>query len=886
MNKNVAVYDNTVNARTYISYIAEQAGGFACIGRDGKLYIKTIGEETINLDIEKFQDFTWGEKFKVSRVAYEDGIRDFKFGNTTNNTVWINQENMYIVDSEQVENIYNELANFECYSFEGNSIIDPAIDVGDIVVIDSKRVIFQGDMEYLGKFKASISSKIQSKSKEDTMTRIPSQKVINRRVESRIDQQDGIIEQTISEVSEQNTKISRVQQTVDELNSKISDIADITTSQESNTGSLTFEDINQSEPIHIEIMPLGDNISYLYPSEQLYPADNLYIKLRTLRFTNTETNEVFDYELPDDLLYYDNEHYDKFILDYDSQTCYVNKKCAYDNNGNVICLTNEVIRQFTFPHISLTDGDYTVQILKYDNVPYGAYLFCRLMTQNIYTTQFATKAELNSEISQTSQAIDLSVDQKLTNYSTTSQMNSAINMKANEITSSVNDTLSDYSTTTQMNSAINQKANQITSSVNSTLSNYSTTTQMNSAINQKANQITSTVSSTYATKTQLNTAKSEINQTTNSISATVAQNNTKANIIAKINDNTSSAKIDADVVELTANDILNLIAGNTINLSSKNIIISSDTTKITGSGQKFFNNGTQIGEIGTNQYAGDNSQKGLTFDLDVNGRYMAWAKKESSSSSSYIVKLYYCSAYSFGNSKEGVYLGTDFLTKGNKIYLGDYIYVVDSTYSGSGERIFKISDNGNNVALFSRGQNNLYADLYINGAIVQTQTSDGRLKHDIQSCEINAIDRIMQIKHRMFKWNKDNKEEQIGYIAQELEEIDPNYVIKNPQYDEEGEIIDYLYQVNILPILSTCTKAIQELKEENDKYKNLIAQIAEKLDIKEDTKKSRVSQTKGASEKIDFGNVIQYSRNVIEKKENKETLVIDKDGIVRKEEKK
>ena len=426
MNKSVAVYDNTVNARTYLSYIAEQAGGYACIGRDGKLYIKTIGEETVNLDIEKFQDFTWGEKFKISRIAYEDGIRDFKFGDRTNNTVWISQENMYIVDEEQIENIYNELNNFESYSFEGNSIIDPAIDTGDIVIIDGKKVIFQGDMEYLGKFKASISSKIQPKSKEDTMTRIPSQKVINRRVESRINQQDGIIEQTVSEVTEQNNKISRVQQTVDELNSKISDIADITTSQESNTGSLTFEDINQSEPIHIEIMPLGDNISYLYPSEQLYPADNLYIKLRTLRFTNTETNEVFDYELPDDLLYYDNEHYDKFILDYDSQTCYVNKKCAYDNNGNVVCLANEVINSYTFPHINLTDGDYTVQILKYDGVPYGAYLFCRLMTQNIYTTQFAIKAEVNSEISQAVNKINAVVSEKVGKNEIIAEMNLAI----------------------------------------------------------------------------------------------------------------------------------------------------------------------------------------------------------------------------------------------------------------------------------------------------------------------------------------------------------------------------------------------------------------------------------------------------------------------------
>ena len=238
---------------------------------------------------------------------------------------------------------------------------------------------------------------------------IPDALEIAKRTEILVDKQNQIIESVVSNVTSQNNKISQVQQTVDELNSKISDIADITTSQESNSGSLTFEDINQSEPIHIEIMPLGDNISYLYPFEQLYPSDNLYIKLRTLRFTNTETNEVFDYELPDDLLFYDNENYDKFILDYDSQTCYVNKKCAYDNNGNVICLADEVINSYTFPHINLTDGDYTVQILKYDNVPYGAYLFCRLMTQNIYTTQFAIKAEVNSEISQTADSITSTV---------------------------------------------------------------------------------------------------------------------------------------------------------------------------------------------------------------------------------------------------------------------------------------------------------------------------------------------------------------------------------------------------------------------------------------------------------------------------------------------
>ena len=78
MDKEISVYDNTISARTYISYIAEQAGGFASIGRDGKLYIKTIGENTIELKAKNFQNFTWGEKTKISRIKYEDGIQLFE----------------------------------------------------------------------------------------------------------------------------------------------------------------------------------------------------------------------------------------------------------------------------------------------------------------------------------------------------------------------------------------------------------------------------------------------------------------------------------------------------------------------------------------------------------------------------------------------------------------------------------------------------------------------------------------------------------------------------------------------------------------------------------------------------------------------------------------
>lgn len=222
-DKQVAVYDNTVSARTYLSYISEQAGGFACIGRDGKLYIRTIGESIAELPLKYFQNFKWGDKFKFTRVRYEDGIQLFEKGNTTGNTIYLNQDNMYIVDQEQIDNIYNQLNGLEVYGFEGDSIIDPSLDIGDLLLIDNKYVIYQGSSQYSGKFKASIQSKIQCKEKEETTSRKPSQKTINRRVQSQINQADGKIAQLVQEQTENSSKISQHEQDIDSITNKISE---------------------------------------------------------------------------------------------------------------------------------------------------------------------------------------------------------------------------------------------------------------------------------------------------------------------------------------------------------------------------------------------------------------------------------------------------------------------------------------------------------------------------------------------------------------------------------------------------------------------------------------------------------------------------------------
>lgn len=221
-DKKISVYDNTVTAREYISYIAESAGCFACIDREGKLCFREFYQDETEISLEMFGEYKWGEEFKISKVSYEDGVRSFKFGDDTRNNLWINQENMYIVDKDQVQKIYNKIKGLTVNTFEGKVIIDPAIDIGDKIVINGKNVIYQGEMSLEGRFIAQISSKIQIKQKEETTVKKESQKVVNRRVQSRIDQAEGTIEQLVEEVGDRSEKKTSITQDIDGIKNKVS----------------------------------------------------------------------------------------------------------------------------------------------------------------------------------------------------------------------------------------------------------------------------------------------------------------------------------------------------------------------------------------------------------------------------------------------------------------------------------------------------------------------------------------------------------------------------------------------------------------------------------------------------------------------------------------
>lgn len=73
-------------------------------------------------------------------------------------------------------------------------------------------------------------------------------------------------------------------------------------------------------------------------------------------------------------------------------------------------------------------------------------------------------------------------------------------------------------------------------------------------------------------------------------------------------------------------------------------------------GNHFYRDNYYVGKIGTNQWVDNNAHKGLVFDLETQGKYMAWAQKPTEGASSYTTILCYSRANSIF-TQVGLHLG-------------------------------------------------------------------------------------------------------------------------------------------------------------------------------------------------------------------------------------
>ena len=291
--------------------------------------------------------------------------------------------------------------------------------------------------------------------------------------------------------------------------------------------------------------------------------------------------------------------------------------------------------------------------------------------------------ETKTIVDQKIKSVNDLTDEKLTEYSTTEQMQAAINLKAEEIDLEVSKL---YETKT----SVTEKIKSVNDLTDEKLTLYSTTEEMNAAIKVQAEAIDLSVSKKYETKTTVTEKIKSANQLAQSAADAAEENandatDKKLKEYSTTEEMNAAIKVQADSITTEVNKKVNnsefgtKITQNAYNVrvawngNSKYIqleygqlaIYNGDVTAaekravFDERGNHFYRDGYYVGKIGTNQWSGNNAHKGLVFDLDYQGKYMAFAQMKSQGAGSYTTMLCFSRAGSIYD-QYGIHLGCDF----------------------------------------------------------------------------------------------------------------------------------------------------------------------------------------------------------------------------------
>ena len=330
--------------------------------------------------------------------------------------------------------------------------------------------------------------------------------------------------------------------------------------------------------------------------------------------------------------------------------------------------------------------------------------------------------ETKTIVDQKIKSVNDLTDEKLTEYSTTEQMQAAINLKAEEIDLEVSKV---YETKT----SVTEKIKSVNDLTDEKLTLYSTTEEMNAAIKVQAEAIDLSVSKTYETKTTVTEKIKSANELAQSAADTAEENandetDKKLKEYSTTEEMNAAIKLKADSITTEVNKKVNnsefgtKITQNAYNVrvawngNSKYIqleygqlaIYNGDVTAaekravFDERGNHFYRDGYYVGKIGTNQWSGNNAHKGLVFDLDYQGKYMAFAQMKSQGAGSYTTMLCFSRAGSIYD-QYGIHLGCDFYGHWFDMYNVDLHDININGYGVADGKsipvVTEIHDNGN-----------------------------------------------------------------------------------------------------------------------------------------------------------------------------------------------
>ena len=799
--------------RDVLDQIAEVTGGCICLTLDDKVEVRYINETNDTIDEEYINDtnVNFGEKYGpinsivLARAGESDKIykKDQNSINENGLCELMISENQFMNFNDRVDylqELSDKLFGVEYYL---NDFVSTGIMYYDLLdmynikifgktynclMLNDEQDITQGLEENIHTDRPETSETDYKKA--DTTDRKINQTYLI------VDKQNKKIEAVISQIGDRSDKTTTITADIDGLNSKVSNIADLTKTT-SGVGTLTLDNCANGELLQLNI--LGNNTVFapLVLSDDLYLSDSLFLRdVESILIVTDEKGNATNYDLKiADTLRQKNNVRDEYILD-DGRAKIIRR---INQNGSI--KDNEEIEDLGELHIILEQGKNTIQIKDF-----SAEMQAKWAQKSDLTDTFSTKVETNTKISQTASQIMSEVNKKVDEE----ELETKITQTSTQIMTEVNKKVDgeELGTRIEQNSeAVKLAWNQISDYIqmmiikgNASFAVLDESKRILMALDKAGQHFYKNDGSTVFGEMGVNKEDSnsyisfavdgEYNKdiTDGMAWGIKTKSDNKYHPILYIKNFHMGAKNSDDVY-------------GQLSLRYCDLILEGMETGIQSGNVRFYGN----------------VFSGITFE-DTNGNGL--------------LSIYpYNSSYSGGVTGGGMtildaiqFFKNSLGSNSFKIGTGNkYVLMTDNGVLtvANGDVLFGTADAPTMFTVHASSMAQIFGNLSVEGNVYANNiSSDRRIKDNIKDCKTSALDIINKIQHKEFDKKDDGKHYKIGYIAQDMEQIDPNFVIKRPENKEKN--IEERYYINELPIIATLTKAIQEQQKQIEELKKEI----------------------------------------------------------------
>ena len=592
-----------------------------------------------------------------------------------------------------------------------------------------------------------------------------------------VDKQNQTITQVVKNVNQYDERITQVEQDVDSISQEVSQITGLTREVTDTISISTGDDATTGYPVEFRIY--GDVLP-IYPSNDLYPSDILFPKpteyYLTIAYTEDMESKQDIVQLPFDYLTYVDDTYDEFVIDSEGNASKI-KRIGFSSTGQKYILPEEQTISYGQVFVNLHEGVNTLSLNYYTPTFYLKYA-----VKSDLTDTFATKVELNTSITQTTDSIMLEVNKKVDDeeFGTMITQNvDSVQLAWNQIGENVKieadnnqAELNIYDEDENMLMSLNKNGQEFYRDSSNVGSIGLRTIQVEEDDGSISNyygivNYINSVSENNGNGSFIEWTEQLTNETGTDVSGTIMGFYGTNFLTGQDKRIVSNYEFYAPVVHA-----LNIAPSTDSEYATINIIDSSQNPMVSfGKGECTFYTNVAIP---INYDGGNSTGYAIATSYEDN--------PVSATSGSYRITWIYAtiisSSYAYVN-----FVGPSYSTR---IPDGDTLDNRFDAISGS-DKIFK---------------------------------------KNIKYSTKQALDDISKIKIREFDWKTTDRHDSIGLIAQELEDIDETYIYDNIKITKHGEETK-TKSLNLKSLVALAIKGIQEQQEEIEELKNQIKELKE-----------------------------------------------------------